>query len=158
VRLALAARLPASRAIEATTVATDLPARRSPVAPRRSPRKTVPDRSRPRQPANGPGLLATASAALAAFLVLVVILATQLRGDPGPSGLQKPGVVVVRRVYETVIHERIIAAPGAGVTTGVGRATVSSSGASPAGPSSGPSLSPSVPSYVPPPVPRTRTS
>jgi hypothetical protein len=65
--------------------------------------------------------------ALAAFLALVIVLAIQLRDHPG-AGLaaQKPRIVIVRRIYQTTVHERIIAAAGAG---GGGGTTVSSSSA-----------------------------
>ena len=61
----------------------------------------------------------TASVALAAFLVLLIVLATQLRNNPTAAGLAaRPKVVVVRRIYETTIHERIIGASGkSGATT-----------------------------------------
>ena len=77
--------------------------------------------------------MATACIALAVFLTLLVVLATQLRNDPRSVGLasQKARVVIVRRVYETVVHERII---GATAATGAGATTVSSSSASVAGP------------------------
>ena len=70
--------------------------------------------------------------ALAVFLALVIVLAIQLRDHPGSVGLaaQKPRVVVVRRIYETTVHERIIAAAGA---TGAGGTTVSSSSANVSG-------------------------
>jgi hypothetical protein len=78
-------------------------------------------------------VVATACIALALFLALLVVLATQLRNDPRSVGLasQKARVVIVRRVYETVVHERII---GATAATGAAATTVSSSSASVAGP------------------------
>jgi hypothetical protein len=77
-------------------------------------------------------VVATASIALATFLALVIVLAIQLRNNPGAAGLasQKPRVVIVRRIYETTVHERVIAAGGGG---GAGAATVSSSSASVSG-------------------------
>ena len=77
--------------------------------------------------------------ALAAFLALVIVLAIQLRDHPGAAGLaaQKPRIVIVRRIYQTTVHERIIAAAGAsaggGTTAGAGT-TTSSSSASVSGP------------------------
>lgn len=90
-------------------------------------------RTSPRRLTRGPGVVATACIALAVFLTLLVVLATQLRNDPRSVGLasQKARVVIVRRVYETVVHERII---GATAATGAGATTVSSSSASVAGP------------------------
>jgi hypothetical protein len=86
-----------------------------------------------RRPTRGPGVVATACIALAVFLALIVVLATQLRNDPRSVGLasQKARVVIVRRVYETVVHERVI---GAGAATGSGATTVSSSSANVASP------------------------
>lgn len=86
--------------------------------------------SRPRL-ASGPSVVTTVSVALAAFLVLLIVLATQLRNDPSAAGLatQKPRVVVVRRIYETIVHERIIGASGKS-----GATTVSSSSAESASP------------------------
>jgi hypothetical protein len=71
--------------------------------------------------------------ALAAFLPLVIALAIQLRDHPGAAGLatQKARIVIVRRIYQTTVHERIIAAAGA---TGAGGTTVSSSSANVSGP------------------------
>ena len=71
--------------------------------------------------------------ALAAFLALVIVLAIQLRDHPGAAGVaaQKPRIVIVRRIYQTTVHERIIAAAGA---TGGGGTTVSSSSANVSGP------------------------
>jgi len=71
--------------------------------------------------------------ALAVFLALIVVLATQLRNDPRSVGLvsQKARVVIVRRVYETVVHERVI---GATAATGAPATTVSTSSASVASP------------------------
>ena len=90
-------------------------------------------RTSPRRLTRGPGVVATACIALAVFLTLLVVLATQLRNDPRSVGLasQKARVVIVRRIYETVVHERII---GATAATGAGATTVSSSSASVAGP------------------------
>ena len=74
--------------------------------------------------------------ALATFLALVIVLAIQLRDHPGAAGLaaQKPRIVVVRRIYETTVHERIVAAAGAAGATGGGGTTVSSSSANVSGP------------------------
>jgi hypothetical protein len=51
-----------------------------------------------------------AVAALAAFLAVLALLALQLRSNPVAAGLLKPRprVVIVRRVYETTVHERVI--------------------------------------------------
>jgi hypothetical protein len=70
--------------------------------------------------------------ALAAFLVLLVVLAMQLRDNPRAAGLvaQKARIVVVRRVYLTTVHERVIGAAGAAGASGT---TVSSSSASVSG-------------------------
>ena len=86
--------------------------------------------SRPRT-GSGPSVVTTVWVALAAFLVLLIVLATQLRNDPTAAGLaaQTPRVVVVRRIYETIVHERIIGASGKG-----GATTVSSSSAVSASP------------------------
>lgn len=85
--------------------------------------------SRPR-PASGPSVVTTVSVALAVFLVLLIVLATQLRNDPKGAGLvAQKRVVVVRRIYETVVHERVIGATGKG-----GATTVSSSSAVSASP------------------------
>jgi hypothetical protein len=84
-----------------------------------------------RRPAAGPSILTTVSVALAAFLVLLIVLATQLRNDRTAADLaaQKPRIVIVRRIYETIVHERIIGATGKG-----GATTVSSSSAVSASP------------------------
>ena len=91
----------------------------------------MPDRhGRRRSVARGPGGLAIASLALAVFLALMVVLATQLRDNPGAVqrlASRRPHVVVVRRVYQTVIRERVVSAA---VPAGAGGTTVSSSGAS----------------------------
>jgi hypothetical protein len=61
--------------------------------------------------------------------VLLIVLATQLRNDPTAAGLaaHKPRVVVVRRIYETIVHERIIGASGNGATTVSSSSAVSAS-------------------------------
>ena len=87
-------------------------------------------RDRHRAPARGPSGLAIASLALAMLLVLITVLATQLRHSSLAAlrlGSRRPHIVVVRHVYETVIQERIIPAAGA---SGAGGTTVSSSGTS----------------------------
>ena len=75
------------------------------------------------------GVGATATVALAGFMVVLTVLAMQLRNNPGSVGLAtvKPRVVVVRRIYQTTVHERIIGATGvAGTTVQSSSASVSS--------------------------------
>ena len=76
-------------------------------------------------------VVTTAAAAIAAFLAVLIVLALQLRSNPASVGLatQKPRVVILRRVYQTTVHERIVGGSGAGGTT------VRSSSASVAAPS-----------------------
>jgi hypothetical protein len=66
-----------------------------------------------------------AAFALAAFLVVLLALTIRLRDDPRSVGLAPavPRIVVVRRVYETVVHERVVGAATA--TTPPMPATVS---------------------------------
>ena len=82
--------------------------------------------SRPRAFA-GPGVGVTASFALAAFLAVLAVLIAQLRDAPGSVGsaIAKPRIVIVRRVYETIVHERVIGAAAA--TTPAPPTTVSTS-------------------------------
>ena len=67
-------------------------------------------------------------------MAVLAALASQLRdGAPGAAPrpvAMKPRIVVVRRVYETVIRERVISAAS---TTSAGNTTVSSSGSSQSG-------------------------
>ena len=73
----------------------------------------------------GRGTAAIAVAAGAVFLAVLALLALQLRANPGAVGLatRKPRVVVVRRVYVTTVHERIVGGTGTGAT--VSRSTAS---------------------------------
>ena len=75
------------------------------------------------------GVTTAAVTATAAFLAVLTVLALQLRANPASAGIatQKPRVVILRRVYQTTVHERIIGAAGKGGTT------VSSSSASVSG-------------------------
>ena len=75
------------------------------------------------------GVGATATVALAGFMVVLTLLAMQLRNNPSSVGLATvtPRVVVVRRIYQTTVHERIIGATGAAGTT-VQRSIASVSG------------------------------
>lgn len=88
------------------------------------------------QPAGDPrparwGVGATAMVALAAFMVVLTLLAIQLRTNPASLGLvaARSRVVVVRRIYQTTVHERIIGAtgsPGAATTVSSSSVGVSS--------------------------------
>ncbi len=64
-------------------------------------------------------IVTTAVVAVAAFLAVLAVLALQLRSNPASVGLatQKPRVVILRRVYQTTVHERIVGGAGAGGTT-----------------------------------------
>jgi hypothetical protein len=75
------------------------------------------------------GVTTAAVTATAAFLAVLTVLALQLRANPASVGIatQKPRVVILRRVYQTTVRERIIGAAGKGGTT------VSSSSASVSG-------------------------
>jgi hypothetical protein len=116
------------------------PARAAPPAPTRRGETEV-SSSRPRS-VRGQSALATICAALGAFLVLLIVLASQLRSHPHGAGLggQNVRVVLTRRIYETIVHERVIGAKGPS-----GAMTVSSSSAV--------SVSPPIAARV-----RTRTS
>jgi hypothetical protein len=72
-------------------------------------------------------VVATAVVAVAGFLAVLTVLALQLRSNPASVGLatQKPRIVILRRVYQTTVHERVIGAGGGAVGT-----TVRSSSAS----------------------------
>jgi hypothetical protein len=78
------------------------------------------------------GVGATAMVALAGFMAILALLAIQLRNDPRSGGLVtvKPRVVILRRVYQTTVHERIVGASG----PASGGTTVQSSSASVSGP------------------------
>ena len=87
----------------------------------------MPDRgSQSRRRVSHQTVVAIAAPALAAFLVLLVVLTAALRQHPPALSLvsHKPRIVVVRRVYETVVHERVIGASGA---SGPAATTTSSS-------------------------------
>ena len=57
----------------------------------------------------------TVAVAIAGFLAVLTMLALQLRSNPSSVGIatQKPRVVILRRIYQTTVHERVI-----GATTG----------------------------------------
>ncbi len=73
----------------------------------------------------GPAPIALAAAAV--FLAILALLALELRSNPRSVGIadRKPRVVVVRRVYETTVHERIIGASGPSGTVRHSAASVS---------------------------------
>ena len=77
-------------------------------------------------------VVTTAVVAVAAFLAVLIVLALQLRSDPASVGLatHKPRIVILRRIYQTTVHERVVGAGG-----GAGGTTVHSSSASVAAPS-----------------------
>jgi hypothetical protein len=77
--------------------------------------------------------LTIAMVSLAAFLIVLALLATQL----GHAGTGDPAAraVLVRRIYETTVVERVPAASsGAGPSTSSVTQSVSASGAPPATP------------------------
>lgn len=84
-----------------------------------------------RSSGRGAGVTIAALIAVAAFMAVLALLAIQLRSNPRSLGLvtQRPRIVVVRRIYQTTVHERII-----GASTGGGGTTVSSSVAAPVAP------------------------
>lgn len=95
------------------------------------------ERDRPRStPARAHSLSAAANTALiaiAGFLAVLALLALQLRSNPSSVGLatQKPRVVILRRIYETTVHERVI---GAATGTTVQRSTSVAAAAAPSAP------------------------
>ena len=94
----------------------------------------------PRRRRTGPGGAPIAFGALAAFLAVLAVLATQLRDDPRSVrayGSVRPRVVLLRRIYQTVIRERVVTAPGGAAGTTVSSSGASVSGAAP--PAPGPS-------------------
>lgn len=94
-------------------------ARRPPLAPTPDEAAAAPPAKGAPRRGSGAGAATTAIVAVAAFLAVLVVLALQLRSNPGAVGLtkQRPRVVIVRRIYQTTIHERIIGAGGGGGTT-----------------------------------------
>lgn len=79
----------------------------------------------------GAGVVATAAAALALFLALLVVLAVRLREHPPAAAVHvAPRVVIVRRVYETIVHERVIGATGPNRPTTISTSSVAVPGAS----------------------------
>lgn len=71
-------------------------------------------------------VMTTAVVAVAAFLAVLTVLALQLRSDPASVGLatQKPRIVILRRVYETTVHERVVGGGGGGTTVHSSSASV----------------------------------
>jgi hypothetical protein len=57
----------------------------------------------------------TTAFALAAFVAVLLVLTIRLRDDPRSVGLAPATrrMVVVRRVYETVVYERVVGAAAA---------------------------------------------
>lgn len=84
-----------------------------------------PDRPRRRATERGPDRLSVALFGLAAFLVVLTLLATGLRGGPRPRTAR---IVLLRRIYRTTVIETRIG-PGRGSAPSVSQ-SVSSSGAS----------------------------
>ena len=86
------------------------------------------------QPSRRGGVTTAAVTAMAAFLGVLAVLALQLRANPASVGIatQKPRVVILRRVYETTVHERIIGAARKGATTVTSSSASVSGAATPA--------------------------
>ena len=84
----------------------------------------LPTTGRRRPPGSGPDRVSVVLVSLAAFLVVLALLAGQLRASP--PRVSKQPVIVLRRVYQTTVVETV---PGPGSGTSVSQ-SVSSSGSS----------------------------
>ncbi len=84
---------------------------------------------RARRASAGPDRVAVALCSLAAFLVVLALLGTQLRHT---SSTHAPRALVIRRVYRTTVVERVLPAGAGGAANGKSVSqSVSGSGAEP---------------------------